>query len=287
MTDQNHDPIRELIPFYVAGTLTGPEHEQVERALADHPEFAADLHFWQHAAAVIRAEADSSRLGHLPSDRLVELAEFGPGRLEPEWATMTAHLENCAACQHDLATVRASLEPDEANVRPMSAADADTIRSRSFLQRIPLPALAAAAVILLLGIGLLTRSLWGPRSVTFTLRYAETTRSTESPELPVIDLAPQDTSILLHVDIPHTEQPPESFEITIEPPGGASGYLTTGYAFIQRNARIDRLSVVIDPRLALPRDGRYRLTVKEVRPPGGILMPEAYAIAFAVSRRAP
>jgi anti-sigma factor RsiW len=78
----NIDELKELLPFFVAGTLDPGERKQVEEALGTSKELRKDLKFWQRTKIVVEARALQAAASHRkPEQRGSVRPKIDGGRL--------------------------------------------------------------------------------------------------------------------------------------------------------------------------------------------------------------
>ena len=210
--------IRELLPWYVNGSLDAAEHEAVESHLASCEECRAELEDTRFALAVA--------VQHLPTEVLVAYVAGDDPGVDPE--LLATHLASCAECAEELALLRDSHdallgEPDAEPREP----DADGMEAQGDGQVLPWrprPAnddgsatiwrrVAAVAAVLALVSGLATFNLYR-ESTRLANRVAELDGPTVN--IALVDLYPDDLVLRGETsDQAPAEVPPTTERVTL------------------------------------------------------------------------
>jgi anti-sigma-K factor RskA len=167
--------IRELIPFYVAGTLSDTEQREVEAALKNSAELQQELAFWQRAKAATIAETESVVVGHLSAKQIVDLATWTASAEERVLADR--HLESCASCSEEHRLVLESLAAQPSLQSTFVQRLLHSLTSIRVSYAVPV-----AAAVIALAAFFLSRTL------------------KEHVQQPATDIAQQQATIIPHVD---------------------------------------------------------------------------------------
>jgi hypothetical protein len=88
--------IRDLLPFYAAGTLTGGERDRVEEALKTSPALQEELAAWERIRDVVIEEGAARSGGHLSAKQFVDRAM---GMVTgTDLTVLDDHLRSCTEC---------------------------------------------------------------------------------------------------------------------------------------------------------------------------------------------
>lgn len=113
------DPMHELLPWYVNGTLAPEEAEAFRQHLEGCEACRDELRFLQRAAAELERHGDALLEGHPDSERIVAAAR---GELEPgEAAVIERHLALCDGCAAETRWVRGEAVAAGAEAPPAAA----------------------------------------------------------------------------------------------------------------------------------------------------------------------
>ncbi len=272
MKQHTRDELRQLIPFFVAGTLDDEERRAVEQAVTEEPSFKEDLSFWQSAATAVRGQATYAAAGHPSSELLVchaegrEIADEGTARALEE------HITTCTRCRKELAMIQASLD--------VRAQHRDRIPARVRLW----PRLAAAAVVLLVGALVLTRWLDRETRPTYTLAPLESTRSLDPAALPVVVIPATMDSVEFRLSIPAVDVAELTYRVRLASPLTYDIWSIADFVLLEYDDQTDQILVVLDIATAFPLDADYQFEVEEIVPAGAGLLPETYFYVFRVER---
>ena len=97
---------KQLIPLYVANTLSSAERAEVDEALKASKELNDELAFWRKAQLAAHAHAEYARKEHLSSEQIVDFAERAvtdPKLLYEvvDRSQIEAHLQTCKECAEE------------------------------------------------------------------------------------------------------------------------------------------------------------------------------------------
>jgi len=266
------DELRQLIPFFVAGTLEGEERRAVEQAIGGDPSFKEDLLFWQSAAAAVHGQAAHTDADHPSSELLVHYAEGASVGDDGPIQALDEHVTTCTSCRDELGMIRASFESQ--------ARHRDRAPSRIRLW----PRLAAAAAVLVVGAVLLTRWLDRETRPTYALMPTETTRSLDPDDVPVVEIETDVEAVEFRLSVPATDLPDLSYIVRFISPQAHEVPSSVDFVVVGQNSQTDQILVVLDAASAFPLGADYQFEVEEVIPAGVDLLPETYFYVFRVER---
>jgi hypothetical protein len=271
--------IRELLPFYVNGTLTPDERAMVEEALASSIELQRELRFWERAA-----DALHETHGHLSAQQIVERAKGKTSADDRQ--TQDRHLARCTECSELLQRTQATLA---------STGTDDTAQPRT---RFAVWKYAAAAVFVLGVILFVVRdapplhtdiqgtSLPGvtvARPIpSITLTYQPVMRAADNRQPAPVALNDADSLIHMRFAIPRTTVNGIHYSLWRERDHGkrvmiAAGLVRSGYGESYDTVAVD----VSRPNLPAPHQ-QLRLVIREELPQGAsALTPEEYSFDLA------
>jgi anti-sigma factor RsiW len=297
------DDLKDLLPLYVAGSLSAEQRAAVDEALKQYPELRVERRFWEGMRQATLLDAGPAEEGHLTSEQLVQYAEgmlpAGEERLHVEY-----HLQGCASCRDELSIVRQM--PEESRT-PRESAE---VKKPFFFVKgsgVFRPALVfgALAIVLLGGIYLISRdqpsqqatlppapretaTVVPPRAehirriayvVPFSgpMREPFTTRS----GTPALMLNDSIALIDLFVPVEHSAIA-AGYIIHITSPAGVRAQLVDSVLPRGRGGNLDTLLVTVKREQFMP-GGRYVLHVRETIK-GGVtdIEPEEYRYEFDV-----
>jgi hypothetical protein len=134
--------IRELIPFYAAGTLTDAERSRVEEALKSSFALQEELAAWERIRDVVIAGASATVEGHLSPKQFVDRAMgMGTGA---ELLALDDHLRSCSECSNIMDLVMGSALTGQEEAGGREAHRRWTVTS---LRRVSLIAITAAVLV--------------------------------------------------------------------------------------------------------------------------------------------
>lgn len=287
--------MKELLPFYVAGTLSVEQRSAIDQALATSEELRTELQFWQRAEAVVRARSEMTAAGHLSSRDLVDRAM---GTMPGERILVVdQHLQSCRKCAEEFSLVKQSAGQIASVPEIPQRVVAAALKWLRPLYAVP-AAVAALAVIVLVFRSpeeplqpATSPALPSPpivrapepegETAAFSLTYRPEMRSASRHDTAVMTLASNHDSVRLVVAIPRNTTAGIQYRLTMESRSAGPQRIN---GLVQRFASgevYDSLQCVI-PRTILPAsDGAVTITISEVLPPQlKDLTPEEYRLPF-------
>ncbi len=289
---------KELLPFYVNGTLAPPEREFIEQLLKTSPELRDDLRFWQNASSAIRSSEAPVRAGHISGRKVVD---FVMGTLAAgERESAERHLQTCPQCSEEYSLVKASLSRQPATPtvgeRIMSV-----VRSTKLVYTVPALAAMIAAVIMYVGNkdeG--TQDVQPPRqtppaamppyaqgvddAVSLFLTYQPQMRSAEKKTIPRLMLG-EAKRVRVFVAVPHNRVRGIRYNILVEPQDGKRFELPETVQRFASSTAYDSLHFTLDRSLLAPDAGILNIIVSEILPPSlKELTPEEYRFVVTLVR---
>jgi hypothetical protein len=289
--------IRDLLPFFVVGTLEPDKKQLVEEALATSEELRADLQLWKRVQQVIAARQSEIEAGHLTSQQIVDRAL---GALTGnELLSVDNHLRSCPACSEDLMLLDQSLETKQRGPKSWSARISSHITSVRLAYA--MPAFAAVAVVCILIFRHSDSPPTSPsaanvappvlaenqppdeRTASVWLSYRPELRSAIEDSLPVLALEAKDSLVQVFLSIPRNSVSGIRYKLAVLSRGKKPYHVQE---LLERSAsgdECDSLRVVLSrDALALP--GRTTtLAISEILPAKlNSQTPEEYRISFVI-----
>ena len=289
--------VRELLPFFVSGTLEPDQRKMVEEALATSEELRMELDFWKRAQQVVAARQAENAAGHLTSRQIVDRA-LGTLTGE-ELLSVDNHLRACPSCSEDFNLLVQSLESNRGVLTTWTYRLKTAIRSVRLVYAVPALAVVAVASLLIISYWnkqpapLPTKEITPPtvaenqqpeEAITsIWLSYRPKMRSASQQDLPVVELGEHGKQIKVFVSIPHNAVRGIRYKLAVISKGRTSYHIQDPVERYASGADYDSLRFVL-PRevLALPGNTTI-LTISEVLPRElQSLTPEEYRLTFAV-----
>lgn len=299
------EELKELLPLFVAGSLTEAQRNTVKDALEKYPELAQELRFWEAMKRV--GAVDLARIAerHISSEQTVRYAESslpaGDERLYVE-----SHLQSCDSCREEFELVRQMSEGDVIKESPAAAKSS----SGSWLMRMFRPAIVIPVVALMAAVGIFlstndevrkpvahipeareSAAVVPPKSppvkhIALVLQYAGTVRDPQARKkiTSVLVLDRATTAVDLTVPVEHSAIT-DSYVFDLLQPSGKRTTLPDTLQPVHFRNQLDALRLTIDVS-AISDFGRYKLRVREILNPRvrGI-DPEEYLYEFEVRSR--
>jgi hypothetical protein len=295
---KNDDRVRELLPFYVAGTLKPSDKARVEEALKGSEDLRMDLQFWQQAQKAVVAQEAYNAAGHLTAKQVMDFAENGlTGDLR---SSVENHLQSCGRCSEEYALVKSSLSARKPIEPTMSGRLMNIIQSIRWVYAIPAVALMIVAVILYFNsVG---RGLYQPsvpsiappiiaeiphvedESMPLRLTYQSDMRSTSRKNIPTLSLGKQHKEVDAFIAIPHNTLSGIRYYVEIGSGEGKSTMISDSLQRYASGPAHDSLHVVL-PRSIIPHPGdTLTIVIKEILPANlGELTPEEYRLSVLIA----
>jgi hypothetical protein len=266
------DPVpenmKQLLPFYAAGTLDDAESKAVEAALQSQPELESDLAFWRRAASALGRSHDALAAGHPTAEHLVDYAD---GRLtqEPKVQSMIeAHLKGCIDCRSHMELAK------------QTAAESSSDPANRFGLW---PRLAVAALLLVVAtVFFMQRGEDEPQWASVTLEYDAAVRSGGQAMPNVLRLGPTSDSIELRLIIPPAGVPDMQYSVSVRMRRALSSRPSVE---LTQRIRFDVEGVLVVRAArgtAFPELGLYEIMVTEHPPDSVALLAETYAFVLEV-----
>jgi len=124
--NQKHLKLRELLPWYLAGTLSEDEKAQVAKHLQDCHDCRKEFEEIQNLGDAADHYGDVLFTKHIASDKLVLFAEAPRSLDAPERKNIEAHLSECTNCREELKLLQgleSTLTQDKAPVKKKENSD--------------------------------------------------------------------------------------------------------------------------------------------------------------------
>jgi hypothetical protein len=293
---------KELLPFYVNGTLGPSEKEMVEELLKDSPELREQFSFWQNASAAIRAAEAPVRAGHVSGTQVVD---FAMGNLAAEErASVERHLQSCVRCSEEYSLVKSSISSQTIVEPTIAERIMGAIRSVKLVYAVPALTAMIAAVIIYVG----KKEEDSPSAskqvteapatvklpevyvvdevVNLFLTYQPQMRSIEKKKRQTLLLSEEHKQIRIFVAVPHNAVKGIRYKMKIALVGRKSIELpdvVERYAF---SATHDSLQFTLARRFVPPTTDTANILVFEVLPPAlSDLTPEVYRFSVTLIQK--
>jgi hypothetical protein len=274
------EEIRNLLPFYVAGTLQPEEKRRIDEALKSSGELRKDLQFWLHAQHAISAQAAYTAAGHVSASAIVDYAE---GILAPgERRLVEHHLQSCHECSEEYRLVKSSVASEIAATPSLIPQLAAIIKSIRLVYAIP--AVAAIIVAVVLYFSAIEKGSHQPsaqghippiiaeiphlvgESVPLWLTYQPNMRSTTRRGLPTLWLGEKHRQVDAFIAIPHNKLDEVRYHVEVEAGGRVQGVLADSLHRYASGSAYDSLHVVL-LRSIIPQPGdTLCIVIREVFP---------------------
>ncbi len=101
--------IQEILPLFVAGTLSSDQKAEVELAVTNDPDLQEELQFWKGVHVATRADQAWVDKGHPSSEQVVDYVH---GMIPPgeERLLLESHFQSCPTCRNEVSLLREMLE---------------------------------------------------------------------------------------------------------------------------------------------------------------------------------
>jgi anti-sigma factor RsiW len=285
-----NEELRQLLPFYVAGTLGPEERERVDEALKSSEELREDLQFWLHAQHAILSQTAHTAAGHLGAQSMVDCVE---GILpEPQRSLVRAHLQTCRECSEEYQLVEESLAGKTAPSTSGSSRLFDIIKSVRLVYAVPTFAAMIVAVILYFNssersahqpsvpdsshsaVAAIARSI--DESAPLWLTYQSDMRSTSRKSIPTLSLGERVKRVNVFIAIPHSQLSDIRYHVEVGLEEERPNILLDSLRRFAAGTAYDTLHIAL-PRNIIPQPGdTLNLMIKEILSPSMDLTPEEY-----------
>jgi hypothetical protein len=263
--------VQDLLPLYVAGTLSPDQRRVVEDALSADSALEEERRTWASIARLATEAHAIEAAGHPSASVIVDFAGRNR-RLAPLFAPRVHyHAVRCAECRALIEEIARTFgEP--VRVKPARA---------RFRPAFGWGTLAVALLVLVLGTMVVQRILQPPAEVAeLRLAYDPGMRGGAEAEVPILRVSEATRRVRLGLEIPHSALSGTRYLVVVTGPSSEHTELPSAPEVTAVNPERDLLTAEFD-RAALPADvGDYEVEVIEVLPPGTDLSPETYRYRF-------
>jgi hypothetical protein len=268
--------LKELLPFYVAGTLEPEEKKLVEEALSQSKELQEELDDWKAMQLVVKADAAYQKAGHLSTEETIYYIEDSSRINQVRLSEIETHLQNCDSCNSEIEILQATYPKQTLikNIAEHLQKLVDAVRELSRPARIAyaIPVLAAAVVIAVL----LIRPMFSPTAelVPFTLTDQSLTRSgtrgTTTEELSTLTLKSKIRKINMIFILQKSGIQGVRYTLSLEPTRGKAIALSDTIVPVISDLNVDTLKFSLDRTTFGATEGKYQLNATEVLPDGSV-----------------
>ncbi len=262
---------KQLIPMYVANTLTPEEKAEVDEALKVSKELNDDLAFWRKAQLAAQVHAEYATQ-HLSSEQIVDYAEraVSDPRLRSQ---LESHLQACKDCREEYEMIVQTMPEPEAR-RQMTPGMIEKIRGfiTSLKPAYVLPALAVIIGVVVLWRGIEMKSV-DENTARFVLPFQGQMR-TEDESLPNLALNESVKQVQFVLCIPHDSLVSTKYTATLTTPAGTT--ITLPETFSKVVTPLTDSLIINLASESLRVEGEYTLNLAEVPsslPPGASPFP--------------
>jgi hypothetical protein len=265
-----HREAKELLPLYVANTLTREERAAVEKALSTSKELTDELAFWRKAQLTAQSHAAYLQ-AHLSSEQIVDYAE-GAITDHQLRSTIESHLQRCDECRDEYEMILQTMPKLETH-RQITPSMIERLQGfvASFKPVYVLRALAVLVAVIVLWRGLEKRL--DENTERFVIPFQGQMR-TEDESLPMLTLDESVKRVQFVLCIPHDSLVSTQYTATLSTPAGATLALPETFSkIIASQTDSIRINLTAD---MLHAEGEYALNLAEVPsslPPGASAFP--------------
>jgi hypothetical protein len=287
-------PLSELLPLYVAGSLSDNDRRRVEAGLQTSPLLREELAFWQGVQHPARAHDPA----HVSAEAMVSYAESTmPAAAR---SSVEAHLENCLSCRHELEIIRKTydLTGQAPNGHRPGEERGVWKLSRDFIRTLRRPYAIPATVTVLvaalvLSILVLDRREQPPVTTSRTntpvlhrhallLEYVPQLRATHNGNPVKLLLSPEDEIVEISIMVPRSVDSVR-YSLALLLPSGKEVRIPELFSPSRHGEDLDSIGFSLH-RSRFSSDGRYGVLATEVLPKNTRLTPESYEYSFEVRR---
>ncbi len=289
--------LKELLPFFVAGSLSPAEREQVEEALNTSETLRKELGFWRQAEAVVRARHDLEKAGHLNARDIVDRAMGGAS--SDRLLSIDNHLQFCSMCSEELALVTQSVKTlGTVKYTPFRILPG-WAKSIRIVYAFPALVVVVAMVLIIFNstnqqqpsasapthhpIPVAKSPAEPAATASLSLTYHLEVRSTSHREIPTLTLENGQTHVKLSVAIPHNAADGIRYNVSLASHDAKPLQIQELVRRYASGEAYDSLQFVVSRNL-LPLSGQpVTLTISEVLPPDlRGLTPEEYSFELMI-----
>ncbi len=280
------DELKQLIPMYVANTLSQEEREVLEREVKSSEELRREVSFWRHARAATESHFDYLQEGHLTSEIITAYVEETL-QSENERQTIEQHLQQCVSCNDEVDVLKKTIIPTEPSRMRPTRKDPSTFFERLIGQLFkPIVAVPVGVTVVILVLLLINKQPeLTERSVPLTLEYQSLPRGNNGDRLTEVLLESDITMIQTTLIVPEPAQT-SWYSVHLIPPDRIPIRIVDTLRNYSTEGRSVRLNVEIPAQHLSKTDGTYTITVQELSSElEQQFSGEMYEIQFTVVRK--
>lgn len=249
---------KELLPFYVANTLSPEEKAEVEEALKVSKELNDDLAFWRKAGVAARAHAEYAA-HHLSSEQIVDYAErtMSDPTLRSQ---IESHLQACKECREEYEMIMQTIPEPALHTTTFIKKVRQFITSFKPIYALPVAAALIAGILLWRNFE--TKDFVpDENTVRLVLPFQPQLRG-EEESLPNLALNESVKEVRIVLCIPHDSLVATKYIAMLRTPAGTTITLPESYAKVIAPTT-DSLKLNL-PSESFRIEGEYTLTLAEV-----------------------
>jgi hypothetical protein len=252
------EEIRQLLPFYAAGTLSPEERRLVAQELEGAHDLQLELEFWQLTREAIVARARFAAEGH-PSASELEEYESWTLKDAKRRQQIENHLRACNMCWEAYDLLKEI--PDGEHYRPTLLEKARKVLA-SIRMAYAVPALATMLVAAILMYREFTPSD-EERTAYIALEYTLKTRDQSAGTLPVLTLTDKTQEIVVTIAVPHNHEMKARYNIALQQEGESLAQLAASLPPFFRGLPDDSMRVTVRKQRFEGRHGMHELFISE------------------------
>jgi hypothetical protein len=270
--------VKQLIPLYVANTLTPEEKAEVDEALKVSKELNDELAFWRKAQGTAQAYAEHAARKHLLPEQIVDYAErmVNDPTLQSQ---IESHLQACKDCREEYDMIMLTIpKPETRHAITPSIIERVRDSVASFKPVYVLPVAAMIIGVVLFWSILEKGEITGDNAARLVLPFQSQLRGRDDESLPTVTVGPSVKWLQVTACLPHDSLAATKYVATLSTPEGKEIAIPGSHLKVV-SSPMDSLTLSLEASL-LKVEGEYTLNIAEVvssLPPGASpFRPEPY-----------
>ena len=275
---------KQLIPLYVADTLSSAERAEVDEALKASKELNDELAFWRKAQLAAQAHAEYARKEHLSSEQIVDFAERAvtDPKLRSE---IESHLQTCKECAEEYDMIMKTI-PEREQAWQTKPTIVEMVQrlvgSLKPLYVIPVAVMLIAGIMVWRSFdtknntpGMASNEISVPKNtLRLVLPFQPQMRGRDEESLPTVTVNNSVKWIHLTACVPHDSLTATKYTATLSTPEGKTIAIPETFSKVV-SPLMDSLKLNLEAEL-FQVEGEYTLNIAEVPsslPPGASPFP--------------